>query len=244
MTGDVDEVKEGSFHVILVGLDVGTDDDAFATAFEPEDSALHEAEEHTPVTLLKSGIGDGDVEAFGRWALLVYEDLNEDELDEGGERVDDDGFDVGIVSCFGEEFRAAFEEFHSRSGFAFGICEWCVVEPRLGEAVASVKKLHWAVEVPVTVEDEGLGELQGNGGFACAWGADEEEGLGKRGEEVGGGFHLMELVVKLGEQEVEAAKGLGWVEGEERADLGEFVFQGKIEFSKDLLFLAGGVVGC
>lgn len=53
----------------------------------------------------------------------------------------------------------------------------------------------------------------------------------------------MKLVVELGEQEVEATKGLGWIEGEERADLGEFIFEGEVEFSEDLLLLVGGVVG-
>jgi hypothetical protein len=116
----------------------------------------------------------------------------------------------------------------------------------LGKAFASIEELHWAVEVPVTVEDEGFWELQGNGGFACAGGSDEKERLRKRGEKVGGGFHLVKLIVEFGEQEIEAAKCLSWVEGEERADLGEFVLKREVEFSKDLLLLAGGVVedGC
>lgn len=64
----------------------------------------------------------------------------------------------------------------------------------MGKSAARGEEFDWAVKVAITVEDEGLGKLEGDGGFACAGGADEEEGLGEGGEEVSGGFHFVGLV--------------------------------------------------
>lgn len=191
LTRDIDEVEEGSFHLILVRFDMSAEDDAFAATFEPEDGALHEAEEGTPISLLESGVTFGDVKAVRWWALLVDEGLDEYELDKGGEGIDDDGLHSRVIRRFEEEFGAAFEEFGSRGRFASFVGERGVVEPLGAKAFVLGEKLHRATKIAVTVKDERLGKLERNGGFTCAWGADEEEGLREGGEEVGGGFHFV-----------------------------------------------------
>ena len=79
---------------------------------------------------------------------------------------------------------------------AVGFEERGVVEPFLVEALVGLEETNRAVEVVVTVEDEGLGELEGNCGFATTGRADEEEGLGESREEVGGGFHGIKRVTR------------------------------------------------
>lgn len=190
LTRDVDEVEEGAFHFIFVRLDVGAEDDAFAATFEPEDGALHKAEKDAPISLLESGVTFGDVKAVRWWALLVDEGLDEYELDKGGEGIDNDRFYSRVVRSFKEEFGTAFEEFGARGGLSSLVGERGVVEPLGAEAFVLGEELHRATKIAVTVKDKGLGKLERHGGFACAGGADEEEGLREGGEEVGGGFHV------------------------------------------------------
>jgi len=77
------------------------------------------------------------------------------------------------------------------TGSAVGVESGAVIEPFgiWGEFLAITEVFDWAVKVLVTIEDEGFGELERDGGFATAGWADEEEGLRETGKEVGRGFH-------------------------------------------------------
>ena len=189
IAGDGEEVSEGSGKFFFVDSHVGLDAEALARGLEPEDCLPHDGTESTPLLELEFGV-DGFLVVAELFAGH-FVGLDEGELDEGSEGGDDYGVNVGGGAGLGEKEDCAVPLLISWAGCAVSVEGWAVIEPFgiWGEFFAVTKVLDRAVEVLVTVEDEGFGELERDGGFATAGWADEEEGLWEAGEEVGGGFH-------------------------------------------------------
>lgn len=149
----------------------------------------HDGTERTPLLELEFGV-DGFLVVAELFAGH-FVGLNKGELDKGGEGGDDYGVNVRGGTGFGEEGDCSIPLLVARAGRAVSIEGWAVIEPFgiWGEFLAVTEVFDWAVEVLVTVENEGLGELERDCGFATTGRADEKEGLREAGKEVGGGFH-------------------------------------------------------
>lgn len=188
VAGDSEEVSEGPRKFFFVDGHVGLDAETLARGLEPEDCLPHDGTEGAPLLELEFGV-DGFL-VVAELLASHFVGLNEGELDEGGEGRDDYGVNVRGGTGFGEEGDCSIPLLVSRAGGAVGAEHRLVKEPWLGcEFTRKLEMLDWTVEVLVTVEDEGFGELERDCGFATTGRADEKEGLWEAGKEVGGGFH-------------------------------------------------------
>ena len=94
-----------------------------------------------------------------------------------------------MFDCFKEQVRSPVELLFSRAWCAVFIAEGAIEEPICAELASGFEITNRSVDIVVTVQDERLRELEGDGGLACTGWADEKEGLRKTWEEVRGGFH-------------------------------------------------------
>jgi len=167
IAGDSEEVGEGSGKFFFVDGHVGLDAETFARGLEPEDGLPHDGTEGAPLLELEFGV-DGFL-VVAELLASHFVGLNEGELDEGGEGGDDNGVNVWGGAGFGEKGDCSVPLLIARTGRAVSVEGWAVIEPFgiWGEFLAVTEVFDWTVEVLVTVEDEGFGELEGNSGLAC-----------------------------------------------------------------------------
>jgi len=82
-----------------------------------------------------------------------------------------------MVDGFEEKLRSTVELFLSWAWCAVFIAEGAIEEPICAELASGFEITNRSVDIVVTVQDERLRELEGDGGLACTRWADKEEGL-------------------------------------------------------------------
>jgi len=82
-----------------------------------------------------------------------------------------------MIDGFEEKLRSPVELLFSRAWCAVFIAEGAIEEPICAELASGFEITNRSVDIVVTVQDERLRELEGNGGLACSRWADEKEGL-------------------------------------------------------------------
>ena len=165
IAGDCEEVSKGSGKFFFVNGHVGLDAEALARGLEPEDCLPHDGTESTPLLELEFGV-DGFL-VVAEFLARHFVGLNEGELDEGREGGDDYGVNVWRRAGFCEKGDCSIPLLIAWTWGAVSVESWAVIEPFgiWGEFFAVTKVLDRAVEVLVTVEDEGFGELERDGGL-------------------------------------------------------------------------------
>lgn len=161
--GNVDEVGEHTGEFFFVDGHVGFDAETFAGGFEPEDSLTHDGTEGAPLLELEFRV-DGFL-VIAELLSCHFVGLQESEFDEGSEGRDDDGFDGGGGAGFSEEGDSSVPLKLTWDWLVVIVAKWSVVEPRLIKTLSGFEETDWAVEVVITVENEGFGELERYGSF-------------------------------------------------------------------------------
>lgn len=137
-----EEFEESAGELVFVDFDVGGEADAFAGRFEPIDCLGEDFKEGVPLGVFELRVEGADV--IAEFLTVDDEGLGEHHLGEGGEGVEDKGFDLRGFAGFFEKGDGAVVLLLSWAGFAVGKAEWGVKEDRAVEFVEGFKVADWA----------------------------------------------------------------------------------------------------